>query len=67
MILIFWVSFLSTFIIVRTLTNLTHDSQNYPHTKNLTGYLRKITNKVFYFGEGHVKLVIHENNQLSKL
>jgi len=29
--------------------------------------LRKITNKVFYFGEGHVKLVIHENNQLSKL
>lgn len=28
---------------------------------------RRMGGKVFYFGEGYVKLVIHENNQLSKL
>ena len=45
MILLFWIFFIATGFIIRILTNLTHNPRKYPYTKNLTGYLRKLTKK----------------------
>jgi hypothetical protein len=45
MIVLFWIFFIATGFFVRILTHLTHNNRKYPYTRNLTGYLRKLTKK----------------------
>ena len=67
MIILFWLCFLATGFFVRILTHLTHNPDEYPHTRNLTGYLRKFTKKERGFANFFVNASVEEKKRVFRI